>query len=142
MLEGTLVLVVDGDRESARMTRALLADAGARVRVASDGGDALRQLNGDLPALILCDALMPLTDGLELARHVREQPRLSHLRLVALTAANDESAYFKTWSAGFDGHLEKPLTAEKVERLAEHFLSGSRPERRGRRRGRSRHRAA
>ena len=51
-------------------------------------------------------------------------PHAVDVRLVALTAIRDPIAYTRTWSAGYDAHLEKPLTVDKLEDLAARLLSG------------------
>jgi len=63
-------------------------------------------------------------DGYEMAQRVRCMPECAHVRLVALTALRDTTAWFETWSVGYDAHLEKPLTFEKLERIAGQILPG------------------
>ena len=67
---------------------------------------------------------MPVMDGYAFAREVRTHSPCRHVRLVALTAIRDPIAYTRTWSAGYDAHLEKPLTLEKLEDVAARLLSG------------------
>ncbi|PYO48724.1 MAG: hypothetical protein DMD84_20185 [Candidatus Rokuibacteriota bacterium] len=67
---------------------------------------------------------MPVMDGDDFAREVRTDSPCRHVRLVALTAIRDPIAYTRTWSAGYDAHLEKPLTLEKLEDVAARLLSG------------------
>jgi hypothetical protein len=67
---------------------------------------------------------------------VRRISECAHVRLVALTAFRDDPAYVRSWSAGFDAHLEKPITLAKLNEIAERFLLGCPPPRpRRRRRG-------
>ena len=76
---------------------------------------------------------MPEMDGYEVARRVRRIAECAHARLVAVTALRDETAYVQSWNAGFDAHLEKPLTLAKLKGIAERFplgRPGSRPRRR------------
>jgi len=69
---------------------------------------------------------MLVMDGYDFAREVRTHSPCGHVRLVALTAIRDPIAYTRTWSAGYDAHLEKPLTLEKLEDVAARLLSGRR----------------
>ena len=68
---------------------------------------------------------MPIMDGYEFAREVRTHSPCRLIRLVALTAIRDPIAYTRTWNAGYDAHLEKPLTLKKLEDLAARLLGGS-----------------
>jgi two-component system, chemotaxis family, CheB/CheR fusion protein len=130
-LEGVSVLVVEDHADHRELARALLTHLGARVDVAEDGQQGLEKIRKDRPHLVLCDLLMPEMDGYEVARRVRRIAECAHAHLVAVTALRDETAYVRSWSAGFDAHLEKPLTLAKLNGIAERFpLPASRPRRR------------
>jgi CheY-like chemotaxis protein len=124
-LRGISVLVVEDDRDHRDLARDMLTVLGARVTVATNGEEGVKRLIKDgCPDLVLCDLRMPVMDGFEFAREVRTHSPCRHVRLVALTAIRDPVAYTRTWSAGYDAHLEKPLTPEKLEDLAARLLSG------------------
>jgi two-component system, chemotaxis family, CheB/CheR fusion protein len=124
-LRGVSVLVVEDDRDHRELAREMLTALGARVTVAVNGEEGVKRLIKEgCPDLVLCDLRMPVMDGYEFAREVRTHSPCRHVRLVALTALRDPIAYTRTWSAGYDAHLEKPLTVEKLEDLAGRLLSG------------------
>ena len=123
-LEGVSVLVVEDHADHRELARALLTHLGARVDVAEDGQQGLQKIRKDCPNLVLCDLLMPEMDGYEVARRVRRIAKCAHARLVAVTALRDEAAYVLSWNAGFDAHLEKPLTLAKLNGIAERFPFG------------------
>ena len=66
-LRGVHILVVDDDGEKRELTRTLLEERGARVRLAEDGAAALLAVDRECPDLIVCDLMMPLMDGWEFA---------------------------------------------------------------------------
>ena len=121
-LRGVKILVVEDHPDNRELTRQMLAHLGALVTVAADGAEALREIARECPDLILCDLVMPVLDGYELAQRVRRMPECARVRLVALTALRDTTAWFRTWSVGYDAHLEKPLSFEKLERIADQVL--------------------
>ena len=124
-LRGVSVLVVEDDRDHRELAQEMLTHLGARVTVATNGEEGVKRLIKDgCPDLILCDLRMPVMDGFEFARELRTHSPCRHVRLVALTAIRDPIAYTRTWSAGYDAHLEKPLTLEKLEDIAARLLSG------------------
>jgi CheY-like chemotaxis protein len=125
-LRGVKILVVEDHPDNLELTRQMLALLGAAVTVAADGAEALGKIAEECPDLILCDLVMPVMDGYEMAQRVRRKPECAHVRLIALTALRDSTAWFKTWSVGYDAHLEKPLTFEKLERIAGPALLGRR----------------
>ena len=130
-LRGIRTLVVDDNGETRELTRMLLEQRGAQVRVAEDGAAALLALDEACPDLILCDLVMPLMDGWEFARRVRSRVECDHTRLVAFSGLTDTASLLRAWAVGFDAFLEKPLDLAKLEAVAERFLVGAR---RGRRR--------
>jgi two-component system CheB/CheR fusion protein len=123
-LRGLSVLVVEDDRAHRELAQDMLTALGARVTVATNGEEAFALLiAGGCPDLILCDLRMPLMDGFGFAHVARKYSTSRNVRLVALTAIRDPVASLQTWSAGYDAHLEKPLTVEKLEDLAARLLS-------------------
>ena len=132
-LKGVSALIVEDHADHRELARVLLTHLGARVDVAEDGKQGLEKIRQGCPDLVLCDLVMPEMDGYEVARQVRRIPECAHARLVALTAFRDDPAYLRSWSAGFDAHLEKPITLAKLNAIAERFLLG-RPAPRPRRR--------
>jgi CheY-like chemotaxis protein len=134
-LKGVSVLVVEDHVDHRQLARTLLTHLGAKVDVAEDGEQGLEKICIECPDLVLCDLLMPLMGGYEFARRVRRMDRCANVRLVALTAGSDDTAYLRSWSAGFDAHLEKPITLAKLNAVAKRFVLGSPPRPRRRQKG-------
>ena len=124
-LRGLDILLIEDDGGVQETMRALLEARGARVRVAPNGEAGLLALDEGCPDLILCDLVMPIVDGWEVARSVRQRPDCSHVRLIALTGLGETESYVRTWAVGFDAHLQKPLKLEELEAVAERLLVGS-----------------
>src|SRR2546430_17433965 len=81
------VLIVDDDIETLQAERALLADNGFRVIEARDGGEALRVVQADPPAVVVLDIQMPRVDGPTVARELRMA--LRRLPPIVLTGGAD-----------------------------------------------------
>jgi CheY-like chemotaxis protein len=118
-LRGLSILVVEDDHDALEITRRMLAFLGARVETARNGREGLTKLEKACPDLALVDIMMPEIDGLEFCRRVRGMRKCMQARLVALTALRSEESYLASWEAGFDGHVEKPITIEKLRAIAE-----------------------
>jgi CheY-like chemotaxis protein len=109
-LHGLVVLVVEDHEDSRRLLRQMLEHVGARVILAAHGGEALARLGTQRrPHVILCDLLMPVLDGLGLARHVQGDPRWRGIPILAVTALGGAADYIRTWAHGFAGHVTKPI---------------------------------
>jgi CheY-like chemotaxis protein len=101
------VLVVDDNRDAADSLGMLLQFLGADVKVVHDGPSALEVIEEFAPAVVLLDLGMPGMDGLEVARRLRENPKLNGVTLVALTGWGQREDRRRTREAGFDHHLER-----------------------------------
>jgi PAS domain S-box-containing protein len=112
--QGRRVLVVDDNEDGAALFAELLERKGYAVRVAHEGPSALRVAEEFLPNIALLDIGLPVMDGYELARRLREIPGLSALQLIALTGYGQESDRRKSLAAGFQQHLVKPVSTEAL----------------------------
>jgi len=104
------ILVVDDNQDGADALAALLRLQGHETFVAHDGSGALAAAESHRPELVLLDIGLPLLDGYEVCRRIREHPWGRNMRLVALTGWSQEEDRCKSGDAGFDGHLVKPVS--------------------------------
>lgn len=114
MWRGTRILVVEDHPDSRDLLRQILQSVGARVLLAADGAEALRVATSEPPDLILCDLKMPVMDGFAFLHHLRHTPDVARIPVVAVTALGGEADLQRTWLAGFDGHLTKPIDHDAV----------------------------
>jgi len=103
------VLVVDDSPDNLVLTQFLLESDGFEVRTAEDAGLALEVLRTYRPQLILMDVQLPGTDGLELTRQLRADPKWSDVVIVALTAYAMKGDEENCLAAGCDGYITKPV---------------------------------
>jgi CheY-like chemotaxis protein len=108
-LDTVSVLVVDDDEDAREVVRQMLEPLGARVVTAADGRQALALWRSAAAHVVLLDLLMPGMDGFRVIRAIRESPRGGRIPIIAMTALGSETDYYRTWEAGFDGHLTKPV---------------------------------
>ena len=115
-LDGVRVLVVDDERDARDLFEKILEGAGARVRTAASGGDALTRLVEEGADVLLSDIEMPLMDGYELLRLVLADARIERKGLIAiaLTAYARPADRRRALEAGFDEHLVKPVDPQTL----------------------------
>lgn len=109
------VLVVEDNPDGLETLLALLEMLGHEVAGAPDGGAAVRVANEFQPEVVLLDLGLPVMDGFEVARSLRQDPRLSHVFIAALTGWGAEGDRRRTAEAGFDAHLTKPVELPALE---------------------------
>lgn len=117
-LAGIRVLAVDDNPDALEVIATTLATAGATVRVARDGHDAVVQWHQEAPDVLVCDLAMPHLDGFAVLRMIQQNDRAG-VRAIALTAHASQEYVDRTSAAGFVGHVAKPYAAtDLVEAVA------------------------
>lgn len=111
------VLLVEDDADTAESMAVLLRLWGHQIHVASDGPCALESGIAFQPHVVLLDLRLPGMDGFQVARHFREQPALRDATLVALTGYGDDANRRRSWHAGIDLHLVKPVNPDRLRDL-------------------------
>jgi PAS domain S-box-containing protein len=107
------IFVVDDSRENADSLAQMLRMAGHRVRVAYDGPACLDALGSPLPDLVLMDLGMPGLDGYATCRTIRQRHG-DALRILAVSGWGQAQDVARALSAGFDGHLVKPVDPRRL----------------------------
>ncbi len=115
-LVGLSILVVDDDPDGRELLVALLEGSGARVSAAESAEEALRQIQGETPDVLLSDIGMPGTDGYDLMRSIRALAPHPSARVAAaaLTGFGRTEDRRKALDAGFLMHVAKPLDPTEV----------------------------
>lgn len=112
------VLIVEDEESILLSLEFLLGKEGYAVDTARDGAAALRALQAQPPDLVLLDVMLPLIDGFELCRLIRENPALRSTRIMLLTARGREAEIARGMALGADAYLTKPFsTRELMEKI-------------------------
>ena len=111
------ILVADDNLDALESLAALLALNGHEVHRAQDGAAALQAAMRHRPEVIFLDIGMPQMDGYEVARRIRAHEWGKEILLIAVTGWGQESDRQRSFAAGFDFHLVKPVDLEKLDQL-------------------------
>jgi CheY-like chemotaxis protein len=116
-----VVMIVEDDADIRNSLLEVLADNDFHPLAASDGSDALAQLKGmDVkPSLILLDVMMPVMDGWQFRQLQQEDPSLSAIPVVVLTAHGSAPEAARQMAAS--AFLRKPVTLEKLLSTVERY---------------------
>ncbi len=121
-MHGARVLVVEDNRTNLMVTEALLKKLSCQVDTAHDGSQALAMLKDHKYELILMDCYMPVMDGFEATRRVREGQKDANTPIIALTASVTEEDRERCLAAGMNDTLAKPLRLEMLRDALETWL--------------------
>jgi signal transduction histidine kinase/ActR/RegA family two-component response regulator len=125
-LQGMRVLLVEDLAVNRQLATELMAQRGVQVEVAEHGQAALERLAAVPPDYfhaVLMDLQMPVMDGYEAARRVRQDPRYRALPVIAMTAHAMQQERERCTAAGMNGHLSKPVDPDRLyAMLARHYV--------------------
>lgn len=120
------VLVADDNDVNRLVLQLQLEGLGARVDSVPSGALALESLGRQAYDLLLLDCQMPGLDGYEVARRIRDDPRLDNLPVIAVTAHAMRGARNRCLEAGMDDYLAKPFREGELPAVIERWLRGRR----------------
>ena len=120
--EPARILVVEDNQVNQKVVSAVLGKRGFAIEIANDGQEALAKLErGDFD-LILMDVQMPILDGLETTRLIRQNERWKFLPIVAMTAHAMSGDRERCLAAGMTGYISKPVHPSHLIRTVEEHL--------------------
>jgi PAS domain S-box-containing protein len=119
------ILVIEDHADAAESLALLLEMLGHKVEIANTGRAGIEVAGRFSPELVLCDLGLPDLDGYEVARALRQEPRLAGVFLVALSGYGQESDKRRAQEAGFDRHICKPIDPSELKRIVAEIGDGS-----------------
>jgi CheY-like chemotaxis protein len=108
------ILIVEDNQVNQKLIAFPLARAGFTYDMAENGAVALQKLAADSYRLVLMDIMMPVMNGYDATRAIRNDPRLKHLPIVALTANAMRGEEERCRAAGCDDFIAKPYSKDVV----------------------------
>ena len=111
---GALVLVVEDDQNSTTLMGKMLESLGHRAEFAADGAEAVRMFEPGKFSAIFMDMAMPVMDGLEATKIIRERESGTRIPIIALTANVMPGDRERCLAAGMDAFLSKPFKREEL----------------------------
>ena len=116
------ILLVEDNPVNQLVAKGMLAKLGCQVQLATQGAEALAWLEQEDFDLVLMDCNMPVMDGYEASRRIRQSGRWPDLPMVALTANAMPEERERCRAAGMNDYLAKPFRREELLALVEHWV--------------------
>jgi two-component system KDP operon response regulator KdpE len=105
------ILIVDDEPQITRVLRTSLQSNGHEVAVAQDGAAALDMFLKSQPELVITDLAMPVMDGIELTRAIRER---SQVPVIVLSVRNQDASKVSALDEGADDYITKPFSIQEL----------------------------
>ncbi|MBD2041449.1 hybrid sensor histidine kinase/response regulator [Microcoleus sp. FACHB-672] len=116
------ILIVDDRRENRNVLRNMLEPLGFKIMEACNGQEGLDQAADFKPDLIITDLVMPVMDGLELSRRLRQLPEFKDVTLIASSASVFNFDRQNSQAAGCNDFLPKPIQIDELLELLKIYL--------------------
>lgn len=117
------VLLVEDNPVNRTVVEAMLRSLGLLVSVAGDGAQAVSMVSKEKFALVLMDCRLPVMDGYEATRRIREMPGLESLPIIALTANARHGDRDICLQAGMNDYLAKPFKRTDLQQVLQRWLT-------------------
>jgi two-component system cell cycle response regulator DivK len=104
-----IILIVEDNQLNMELVRDLLLAKGYAILEATDADECRRQLEREVPDLILMDLQLPETDGYTLAREIKNREPFNKIPIIALTAYAMRGDREKALASGCEGFISKPI---------------------------------
>ena len=121
---GQRILVIEDNPTNLELMTYLLNAFGHTTIAARDGEEGVEVALRTIPDLILCDIALPKLDGYGVAARLKDEPTLSGVPLIAVTASAMVDDRAKVIASGFDGYITKPITPETFVGEVEGYFRG------------------
>jgi DNA-binding response OmpR family regulator len=121
------VLVVDDHPPTVKIIRRALEGEGLDVCEAANGADCLLAVASEQPDLVILDVVMPVMDGFQTLRVLREQEETKLLPVIMLTGRKEDHEVLRGWMSGVDMYLTKPFQVPELLAAARRILSVAGP---------------
>ncbi|MBI5181384.1 MAG: response regulator [Nitrospirae bacterium] len=108
------LLIVDDEEMNIKLFGAMLRNQGYVFETARNGIEGLEKAKKLLPDLILLDIMMPMMDGYEVCKKLKEAPDTQHIPIVLVTALSDRDSKIKGLEVGANDFLTKPVDATEL----------------------------
>jgi twitching motility two-component system response regulator PilH len=118
------VLVVEDSVTQREMIKDLLKGSGLNVTVASDGVEALEQIQGSAPDLVVLDIVMPRMNGYEVCRRLKSDPSTQNVPVVMCSSKGEEFDRYWGMKQGADAYIAKPFQPTELVGTVKQLLRG------------------
>jgi CheY-like chemotaxis protein len=119
-----MILIVEDNELNREVIVTILEDYGLTVDTATNGIEAIAAVKEKKYDIIFMDVQMPLMDGLEATRQIRQLPDMGAIPIIALTAHARDSDYQKSIEAGMNSHIVKPIKPRAFLNMLDEWLGG------------------
>ncbi|MBI3135168.1 MAG: response regulator [Bacteroidetes bacterium] len=118
------ILLIEDNNDIRENTAELIELSGYNVIPAANGKRGLELARQHRPDIVLCDIFMPVADGYSVLRGMKDDPELSHIPFIFLTASVEKKEVENGMGMGAQGYISKPFDSDELFSTISGFLNG------------------
>lgn len=118
------ILIIDDDHETVKLFEAIAQLGGHETSVLHDSRNAAGSVAALKPDLILLDIMMPEINGLAVCKSIKSHPATSHIKVLMISALDDDSSKRDSANAGADRFITKPILPKVLLQQIEEVVAG------------------
>ncbi len=122
----TKILIVDDEPDILEFLSYNFRKKEFIVFTANNGFEGIKQVETEIPNLIISDILMPEMDGIEMCKQIRSKPELEQTPILFLTAVHDDYKFIHAMTSGGDQFVSKPIRFEYLLTMVNNLLKNKR----------------
>lgn len=119
------LMIVEDNRDVIRFLQ-LCFGSRYNIYISTNGAEALDSLSTYVPDLIISDAMMPVMDGRELCRRIKESPEFCHIPVILMSAISDQNKDVEMIKTGADALVKKPFDPRQLAAMVEGMIENRR----------------
>ncbi len=119
----TKILIADDEPNILMLSEVMFQEMGFDVYTAVNGQDAINKALEIKPDIIITDIIMPIKDGFDVCRSVRNNPEINDIPIIILSAMGDEYNKITGFEGGADDYVTKPFNVEELKARVKALLS-------------------
>lgn len=116
-----IALVVDDEQEICSFINDILNEK-FDVEIAYNGKEALEHISKHAPTIVICDVIMPVMNGIELVKHIKDSDQTRHIPVILLSSKSTVENQIEGLEIGADGYLGKPFHPRHLEAMIDSLL--------------------
>lgn len=120
-----VMLVIDDNKDIRQLIGEIMGDE-YNVIYASNGRIGVKLATKYIPDIIICDIMMPVMDGLECCRILKNEDSTSHIPVIILTACSMDEQRYEGYESGADGYLSKPFSGDVLRARCRNLMENRR----------------
>lgn len=121
------ILICEDNEKNRRLMKDLLEYHGYEVYLAENGEEGIEMAKKVKPVLILMDMQMPVLDGFEAIKRIRQDNEIKHIKIIGVTSFAMPTDKERVLQAGADYYIAKPIDTRALPEIIKKVIEGEKP---------------